>query len=71
MNAMNNQKFSLMKVRLDSGGYDVAGRYWGVGAALYFYQSEDYAISGHLRAVSRDAARSEVMTRHPGARFFR
>ncbi len=64
-------KFYLLKIRLDSGGYDRTGQYWGVGAALYQYVANSDDVSGHLRATTRDGAKSEVMTRHPGARFFR
>jgi hypothetical protein len=34
-------KFSLQRIRLNSGGYDSAGRYYGIGAPVY-HASADY-----------------------------
>jgi hypothetical protein len=66
-------RFRLFRVRLDSGGYDAGGSYWGLGAPLYYFEGEhadgDIA-SGYLRG-SRDYAKQQVRERYPAARFYR
>lgn len=64
-------RFYLRRIRLDAGGYDPGGAYWGIGAPLYWASSEDSQTEFFFRARNRAAARSEVAARHPGARFFR
>lgn len=68
---MVSRKFYLQRVRLDSGGYDSGGAYWGVGVPLYWATCESGSIDFFLRAASRDDAKAEVIQRHPGARFYR
>lgn len=65
------QRFYLQRMRLDSGGYDAGGAYWGLGAPLFRYQSEDGENTGHLRARHRAAAKTAVLQDFPQARFFR
>lgn len=43
------------KVRVNGGGYDWAGRYWGTGAPLYYIEFAD-GRNGHVRASSRKDA---------------
>jgi len=43
------KRFHVRRVRLDSGGYDSGGAYWGIGAPLYHFESEDGAASGFVR----------------------
>lgn len=64
-------RFHLRRVRLDSGGYDAGGAYWGHGAPLFEAFSEDGVEFLTLRAADREAARAEVLEAHPRARFFR
>jgi hypothetical protein len=64
-------RFYLSRVRLDSGGYDQFGAYYGLEAPLYRYESECCTIEGYLRARDREQAKGRVRCRHPGARFFR
>lgn len=45
----------LFKVKLDSGGYDDGGAYWGVGAPLYCARDRDGDIQ-MIRAPSREEA---------------
>lgn len=61
--------FSLVRVRINSGGYGPDGTYWGLGQPLYRYSSG--GASGHLRASSRDAAKAAVRGRYPFATFYR
>lgn len=69
--APSGAKFQLIRIRINSGGYDSGGAYWGIGTPLYWATTEDGATEFFFRAVDRDAAKAEVGRRHPGARFFR
>ena len=62
-------KFNLMRVRLDRGGYDPGGAYWGLPSDLYFACCGETEF--YLRAKSRDAAKAEVCKDFPNARFYR
>lgn len=59
-------KLRLYRVKINSGGYDERGRYWGVGAPLYFAEDGD---GNHraLRAASRAAAKAQF----PNAKWYR
>jgi hypothetical protein len=61
-------KFYLGRVRLNSGGYDSGGAYWGHGAPLYWAQSDD--VSWFLRG-SRDSCKAQILARYPLATFYR
>ena len=64
-------KVSLRGVRLDSGGYDAGGAYWGFGKPLFSALSADGAVDMIFRATSREEARREVLSLYPFARFYR
>lgn len=74
-------KFRLFKVRLNSGGYDDGGAYWGTGEPLYCADSEplycdesetDYPnVRFFRRAKNRNTARALVLADYPNARFYR
>jgi hypothetical protein len=69
-------KLSVERVRLDRGGYDSRGRYWGVGTPLYRVTSDEELPPGwygskyhsryqgyideHVRASSARQAREKV-----------
>lgn len=61
----------LRRVRLDSGGYDPNGTYFGTGAPLFWCASDCGEIDFVLRGASREVAKREVAKRYPSARFFR
>jgi len=65
-------KMTLRRVRLDSGGYDSLGTYFGIDAPLYWCASNDSesSVDFMLRASSRAAAKALVRQRYPRARFF-
>lgn len=63
-------KIILRRVRLNSGGYDSGGAYWGLGAPLYYYENED-GECGYLRARTRDDAKRQVLELVPDATFYR
>jgi hypothetical protein len=69
--------FTLRRVRLNSGGYDDGGAYWGIGAPLFWWaieiregESRD-ECSGYFRARDRAAAKAHIRGLHPAARFYR
>jgi hypothetical protein len=64
-------KVSVSRIRLNAGGYDSSGRYWGGGAPLYHVASEYDSVNFELRAADRAAAVAEVSRRHPGVGFYR
>ncbi len=70
-------KFHLVRIRLNSGGYDSDGGYWGVGDGgnkLYRAYGDDaeYIEQGlYLRAFSRDDAKKKVILKFPSAKFFK
>ena len=67
---MSVVKFYLRKVRLDRGGYDSSGFYWGAGP-LFYYESEDGTLTGYLRAIDRTDAKDCLTEKYASARFFR
>jgi hypothetical protein len=69
--AVSAPKVRMWRIRLDSGGYDDCGAYWGLGAPLYTAQSDCGHIELWFRAEDRDWARAHVLERYPSARFYR
>lgn len=49
-------KIRLFRVRLDSGGYDDGGAYWGLGKPLYCAQDDGDFYRRFVRAESRAKA---------------
>lgn len=64
-------KLYLRRVRLDSGGYDANGTYFGLGNPLYWLASDDGSIDRVFRAADRDLAKKYARDLYPNARFFR
>ncbi|MER8924302.1 hypothetical protein [Mesorhizobium sp. M0859] len=63
-------KVTLQRVRLDSGGYDHCGAYWGIGSPLYWAATDDGQLDETFRASSRDAAKAHVRESIPHATFY-
>ena len=59
----------LFKVRLDSGGYDPGGAYWGGPDDLYCIRAD--GVLNFCRAVDREAAKEIFQERYPSITFFR
>jgi hypothetical protein len=59
-------KVRLQRVRLDSGGYDSGGAYWGIGQALWCAEDVD-GNRKFFRASDREAAKAKL----PNCRFYR
>lgn len=57
------QRIHLQRVKLDSGGYDRGGAYWGVGEPL-FVAWDDTEGEVYLRASGRDRAKLILNARH-------
>ena len=58
----------LRRVRLDSGGYDKNGTYFGHDQPLYWAASEDGEIDFMLRASTREGARKQVLEKYSKAK---
>jgi hypothetical protein len=70
-NPRDSVRLHLNRVRLDNGGYDSGGAYWGIGTPLYCAESDDSEIRFFLRAEDRAAAKREILSRLPNATFYR
>ena len=64
-------KLCLRKIRLDNGGYDVNGTYFGHWKSLYWFASDGGEIDGMLRADDREDAREQVLDMYPNAKVRR
>ena len=67
-------KFHLQKVKLDSGGYDSGGAYWGLrsrGWSLYWATNEQETVQRFFDAKSRDEAKGILREEFPNCTFFR
>lgn len=64
-------KVSLRRVRVNRGGYDAGGAYWGIGQPLYWYANEDDTVSAFLRAADREEAKASIRAKYPAATFYR
>ena len=62
---------SIQEVRLDSGGYDRTGTYYGRGAPLWQVRTRVDDLYFRLRAPDRDAVKRRVLELYPYARFYR
>lgn len=60
-------KLRLQRVRIDSGGYDPGGAYWGIGAPLYWVSDDECGSTAYVRAATRDKAKQSF----PNARWYR
>lgn len=64
--------FNLVRIPIDSQGYDSGGAYWGLSRDyLYGFVAGMDDIFGYVWAVDRDAAKCEVRVLHPKARFYK
>ena len=64
---VRKEKTTLVRVRLNDGGYTDNGHYYGSGPPLFWYCMPDGKgyIEGYIRARDRDAAKAEVVAKHP------
>ena len=67
-------KFHLQRLRIDAGGYDQGGAYWGLGAPLFWVcddATHSAPVEMFLRAPDREAVKSKIRESYPAARFYR
>ena len=67
-------RVSLTRHRLNSGGYDSSGCYYGNDkprSRLWSAQAEDGSYSDIIRASSRNDAKEQVRKTYPAATFYR
>lgn len=62
-------KIHLERIKIRRDGYDVNGRYYGVGAPVFDVMSDNGTIHTQVRAGDRDAAKAVVREMYPSARF--
>jgi hypothetical protein len=60
-------KLFLRHIRLNDGGYDRYGTYFGLGERLYWCANEELTVDFILRAPDRAAAIGEVLEEYPEA----
>lgn len=60
----------VRRVRIDSGGYDDGGAYWGLGAPLWQLHGGNGAVSNFYRACTKRAALAEARALYPSPRIF-
>jgi len=49
------------RVRLNQGGYDPGGRYWGQGAPLYHVYDDSGTLDTHVRAPDAPTAKRRAV----------
>lgn len=57
----------LRQVRLDDGGYDPNGTYFGTGEPLFWFANDEGTIDEMTRACNFDGARAKVLAQYPVA----
>ena len=71
--ALAVEKLHLQRVRLDSGGYDPGGAYWGHGAPLFVAWGDgtEEVQEMFFRAGYRDEAKEIAKSVFQNAKFYR
>lgn len=65
-------KTYLRRIRLNQGGYDSSGSYWGIGAPLYYWElTESPYTTNHFHADDREDAKEQILQLFPSATFYR
>jgi hypothetical protein len=64
-------KVSLRRIRINQGGYDDGGSYWGLGDPLYWAGSDCGTVDLWFRSDDRASAKDHVRSQFPNARFYR
>lgn len=54
---------TVHRVKLDAGGYDEGGAYWGIGAPLWYVESDDGALALFRRASCRNDLLAELRSK--------
>jgi hypothetical protein len=68
-------KLHLNRIRLNQGGYDSGGAYWGIGPSLYHAWADagedNEALEHFFRASDREDAKAIALAKFPGATLYR
>lgn len=66
-------KVKLAQVRINCGGYDNGGAYWGLGLPLYraYFYDNGEATECFFRASSRSMAKKQLLEYEPELKFYR
>jgi len=64
-------KITLQRIRLDSGGYDPQGAYFGLGQPIYWAACAELDLDMTMRARDRADAKEQVRALYPLATFYR
>lgn len=62
----------MRRLRLDAGGYDRSGRYYGRGEPVFDFQiclPTGRCTSGAVRATSKAEAKAKIRAKFPGTKF--
>lgn len=65
------RKFEMQRVRINAGGYDNGGAYWGIGQPLYRAYCHATDDMRYVRARDRDDAKGKIRAEFPNATFHR
>jgi hypothetical protein len=63
------EKVQLFRVRINSGGYDDGGAYWGIGRPLFCCRGENF--EAYRRADDREDAKRILLAEFPDLKFYR
>jgi hypothetical protein len=64
-------RLTLRRIRINAGGYDSGGAYWGLGQPLWYVEDVD-GNSQFIRARDREAAKAHIREAWgPSAKFYR
>lgn len=55
------KRYTVTRIRINSGGYDSSGRYWGIGKPLYEVTEISTGKIVVVRSTSAIAARKEAL----------
>jgi len=66
--AVFSERLYLTRIRLDAGGYDKNGTYWGHGRALYWCANKDNTVDFCFRAEGHEGAKAVVLGMYPKAK---
>lgn len=64
------KRFYLSRVRINQGGYDSGGAYWGIGQPLFQACAADGDACFYFRVSDRSAAKNHILEQYPQATFF-
>lgn len=58
---------TVTRVKLDSGGYDPNGTYFGIGPPLFWVANEEGSIDFVVRSADKTGAKEKALRKYPRA----